>query len=529
MYTLLIVDDEKLAREHIIYKIKNSGICFDWIMEAANAEEAIDIIKSDRPDIMLTDIVMGEKSGLDLLEEANAIAPNMVSMIICGYSDFSYAQRAIQLNAANYLMKPVKEKELKTALLETISEIERRKEMLSLSSENYNLFNKSVSSRIREEASSFINGSKKYSLETILSSLPAESHWHQFIFVRLNWKNSRTDLPEEESDEASRKAMIYGINNLIQEIGGGCLLPTNEQGNILSVFFASDKKSKTEAKRESKELVAEIYNIVKNMLDITLFFGASTLQNAFKYIQTVEAAKALDMRFFTRSSSYWFQDNDFQNIPPTRAADMRALNKFIDSSDVKNTVNMSNTMISAYACGKFTDIRELYTDIVNTVVRSCYRKGVSIIQFLGAESISGYILNAFDTIDEIQESAAAIISSALGYITDGQQTVSDILENARLFIVNNFCSSELCTNLLSKKFCISTGYLSASFKKAYNATISQYIISMRMEHALKLLKTTVAPISDIAESCGFNSLSYFLRVFKSYYGGTPSMFRDNRQ
>ena len=94
------------------------------------------------------------------------------------------------------------------------------------------------------------------------------------------------------------------------------------------------------------------------------------------------------------------------------------------------------------------------------------------------------------------------------------------------YIDENFADSELCTKKLAQHFCISLGYLSATYRKMYNITISKYINSKRMEYAAKLLKDTNVAIGDISESCGFNNLSYFMRVFKSYYMVTPTQFRE---
>jgi len=59
MYTILVVDNEKLAREDIIYKVGASGTPFDWIMEASDAYEAMEIIKTNHPDILVTDVLLG--------------------------------------------------------------------------------------------------------------------------------------------------------------------------------------------------------------------------------------------------------------------------------------------------------------------------------------------------------------------------------------------------------------------------------------------------------------------------------------
>lgn len=79
-------------------------------MEAASAEDALNMIKEYKPDILLTDIMMGEMSGIDLVRAARTSSLNIVSILISGYSEFSLAKEAIALNVVDYLLKPVRQR-----------------------------------------------------------------------------------------------------------------------------------------------------------------------------------------------------------------------------------------------------------------------------------------------------------------------------------------------------------------------------------------------------------------------------------
>lgn len=72
---------------------------------------------------------------------------------------------------------------------------------------------------------------------------------------------------------------------------------------------------------------------------------------------------------------------------------------------------------------------------------------------------------------------------------------------------------------------MSEKYFCAFFKKATNKTPVEYLISYRIECSARQLLHTDQSITDIAYSCGFNDLSYFIKTFKSQKGTTPSAFR----
>lgn len=102
-YKTIIVDDERLAREEVKRALQNFPE-FKIVGEAANVDTAIAIIEKEQPDIIFLDIHMPEKSGFDLLEELTTV-PEVV--FTTAYDQ--YAVKAFELNALDYLVKPLRE------------------------------------------------------------------------------------------------------------------------------------------------------------------------------------------------------------------------------------------------------------------------------------------------------------------------------------------------------------------------------------------------------------------------------------
>ncbi|MBO4808696.1 MAG: response regulator [Lachnospiraceae bacterium] len=116
MYKVLIVDDE-----HIIVEGLSKGI--DWakyncevVGTAGSGEEGMELIRELSPDILFTDICMGEMDGLTMIAGIRSEFPNLQVTILTGYRDFEYAQRAIRLGASRFLLKPSKMEELIEAI-----------------------------------------------------------------------------------------------------------------------------------------------------------------------------------------------------------------------------------------------------------------------------------------------------------------------------------------------------------------------------------------------------------------------------
>ena len=116
MYKVVIVDDE-----HIIVEGLSRGI--DWakyncevVGTAGSGEEGMELIRKLSPDILFTDICMGEMDGLTMVAGIRSEFPNLQVTILTGYRDFEYAQRAIRLGASRFLLKPSKMEELNEAI-----------------------------------------------------------------------------------------------------------------------------------------------------------------------------------------------------------------------------------------------------------------------------------------------------------------------------------------------------------------------------------------------------------------------------
>ena len=107
MSRILIVDDEKWIREGIKVKLKRLGYSLDEIEEASDGLEALKIMRRCPCDIVMSDIRMDGLDGLKLCEILKTEFPLTQKVIICGYSEFDYAAKAIEVGVVSYLLKPV--------------------------------------------------------------------------------------------------------------------------------------------------------------------------------------------------------------------------------------------------------------------------------------------------------------------------------------------------------------------------------------------------------------------------------------
>ena len=121
-FKTIIIDDERLAREEVKRALENYPE-FEIVGEANNVDSAIILIDELNPDILFLDIHMPEKSGFDLLEELTTV-PEVV--FTTAYDQ--YAVKAFELNALDYLVKPLRDERFSKTIEKVKTELVKKEE-----------------------------------------------------------------------------------------------------------------------------------------------------------------------------------------------------------------------------------------------------------------------------------------------------------------------------------------------------------------------------------------------------------------
>ena len=126
MWKVLIADDEPKIRQGLKSVLEEMELSITVCAEARNGMDALEKVGRFQPDFCLVDICMPKLSGIQFLEELRKINRDCPVIVISGFNEFSYAKQAIKLGVSEYLLKPIAEEELKTAVMKVIEEIKKK-------------------------------------------------------------------------------------------------------------------------------------------------------------------------------------------------------------------------------------------------------------------------------------------------------------------------------------------------------------------------------------------------------------------
>ena len=124
---ILIVDDNPLIRMGLTEMIEWGRLGLKSVGCVEDGEEALELCREMRPDIVITDIRMPRKDGIELLTRLQEDYPEVQTIVVSAYDTFSYVKHAMVTGSLNYILKPIDPGELNTTIEKALMEIEKRK------------------------------------------------------------------------------------------------------------------------------------------------------------------------------------------------------------------------------------------------------------------------------------------------------------------------------------------------------------------------------------------------------------------
>ncbi len=152
MWKAVIADDEGVILQGLKKLVDWTNMDVHLVGEARDGQQLKEVMEETDPDIVITDIMMPHRTGLDILRWCNEADMHAKFIFISGYQEFTYAKEALQSGAVDYLLKPVARKDLEDAVRKAIQKLEEQNTIEIFKEEDDEMYQQLIAEILKIEA-----------------------------------------------------------------------------------------------------------------------------------------------------------------------------------------------------------------------------------------------------------------------------------------------------------------------------------------------------------------------------------------
>lgn len=497
MHTVLIVEDEKMIRQGLRVMIQRSGVPVETILECKNGQMALDILQSQKVDVMFTDIRMPKMDGIELVRSMQSLPDKPLTVAISGYDDFSYAVEMMRNGVKEYLLKPVDREKMKEVMQNLEKELQKRKKKEA----------QQRAAGLQQLKQVMTSGIESGEEQNILAEFPEWDILYPSYYVCCLEKGS------EKAEERDAYIFLEGIKEcdvyVVSEENCGFLLKNELRDSYVGVSALHyGPKELGRAYQEAKE--ARKTAFCQCLHQCSAQDGMPAGEDAKD-----EAPKGREM------SGRQVKDELLQDETIHKIVQM------IGTDKVRESLRLTEQFLGRVRRGIYSAQRlEHFLEVMISDVEKTYQNALEEKDMLRRfhrpytflcvdelmEELTGWMIGLHEKIDTRLED--------YGNKQKMQQAVEYIRENF---------SSDLNMAVVSNYVSMNYSLFSYAFKQYTGKNFVNYLKELRMEEAKRLLSQTQMRVVEISQQVGYENEKHFMKTFKSVCGVSPTEYRKNME
>jgi two-component system response regulator YesN len=518
---VLLVDDEPFVIEGLKIMVDWNKYGFSICGEASNGEDALEIVKSCNPHLVVTDIRMPVMDGLQLIKavyETSDIRSKFV--VLSGYDDFEYIQMAMRYNVSDYILKPLDVDELDRVMdkvceqiKEESTQIESRNKQLDFIADTtiQRIINGEVKESIVNRANFILELEKDEDLGLIMFEIDDFDKWmSDFDEIKLR-------LVREDIRTTIKKSMNNRFDHNIFE-------------DDLGRFFII-----TSQKMEFYDNIHEYVDILKCAVEDTSncvvsvalsenMKGIESLENLYKQVDL-----AISYKFFKGKGNI-IRYSDIQNLTLNYDFNDFNIDNFLNDLKNNNYKALSKRINSLF----YSFLKNLTApEIIKAYIENLELEVISSVLGMNGniDELSRHFVRfnsgmEKSTLETLKNDFTELCRFLTEYMdTLAKNTPKDIITEMKEYIKLNY-NKDISLKTIAKQLYVNPVYLGRLFRKNTGIQFNEYLHSVRIEEAKKLLRRTNMKIADIAKSVGYNDVDYFVSKFKHIEKILPSALKN---
>lgn len=522
MYSLMVFDDEQIVIESVKHIVENELPGIQVTHTARSGREAIEKVRIERPDIILTDIRMPGISGLEAVKEIKKIHNNIKFVIVSVYEYFEFAQQAVELGVCDYLTKPVN----KTRLVETLERITRE-----LDEERRKVDQELEAKEKIDKMLGVLEHSFIYSL--LLSQEADIGHYKElfdikseagYIFILTFFGEPRKSA-KIQLGKSVQNQKFYAFFRDCLKYKSKCIVGPVMLDRVV-VYVAQSVDDEYRQRVAAISYIEGIVNKLEQKYRIGFKVGIGKIHSDRDImISYQEALKALN---HTEGQKIIHIDDIAPNISSSGFGMLgkeQQLIKAIEKGDAQLCLGILTDIFSKYSSIIDQEgVRNRLIEILVMAHRLAIENGVENDKAVDYSSYLTQVL-CCNTRQEFEQILIEKISGiARGISRSKEKTIGIIVDKANKIIGERF-NQELTLDDISKELYVSPQYFSRLYKHEMGVNFIEKLTAVRMENAKKLMERGDYSIKEICYMSGYSDPNYFSRLFKKFAGVSPSAYQ----
>lgn len=522
MLRAVIADDEK----HICMLIRSlvdwAGLGMELSGEASDGNQAYDLIRRERPDVVITDIRMPGLDGLELIRKLRdeGICPSFI--LISGHKHFEYAHTAIQYGVENYLLKPINQEELtrnlisiRDKILEETSTLREQSQLRARLARSADMIHKEFMEKLLAGDSSIRDRSlEDLDEEYLLKLRPGR-------FVVALWKPD----PKMPLDSAQMAVLVKRLESLVRRsLATSCfeILTLCVPGALACLLNYGDEGV---LKNLGRELMEEARSMLYEFCYITT--GLSRSRASLRELSPEEAFRSVRYRLALGYGRLIFaEDCDY---PPTPLFDQDFADGLRQSLEVMDYGRIRKGLyrLRRDACRQEMNPCDLFSGMLALV--DFLLEALAVLYRGDAPDFDrrAFVSRMEDakTKTELFEQVQALYEAQMeAYERVSAARETRYVRGAKRYVAEHFAEN-ITLEAIAEGLSLNPTYFSVLFKKQTGQNFSEYLLQYRMNKAKEYLAESGCSIAEIAGMVGYRDTKFFSKQFLKEVSIKPSEYR----
>lgn len=504
MLNVMIVDDEPNVRQGIKMMIPWDELELSVVCEGEDGDDGLDKMMNILPDIVITDVKMPGKTGIEMAEEAISRGFTGKVIILTGYSDFTYAKSAIALGVENFILKPVDEDELIDCLKNVRDKILREQELDFRRAKGCEYINEQLTKGL-------LSGDPKAIEEAIGSGY---SRFSCFDTAVIGCNES--DTPER------RASVISSVNNVFNNCGNVDTVAMDLTG-MQAVIFKGWKHS---------NIMEILYRLNKSFNGIIFIAVGKNVDSPEHICDSYKSAYDIYRNKFLYMHYGVVTDEILTHSPPSDSVldhlseTTSRIYAFMEINDTAKLEKALDSLMETLRTEQFSQERikviciTLVMDIKSRIAKNSSDKKQDDMLSDGLIAEIGEQKSLFDIFRLLKNTFTEVSNICFG------RTTKSTMERVVQYIKSNY-SRELRLETLAQIFGYNSAYLGKVFHQYTGENFNNYLDSIRIGEAKRLLSMDEYKVYEVAEMVGYSNINYFHNKFKKYVGVSPLTYKKS--